>query len=366
MEKDYNYYVQNIKPTDKNALNMANARLDMLAKPPGSLGGLEKIAAKLCAITSKSFPTINKRCVIVLSADNGVVAENVSSAPQEVTAIQTINMLNRLTGVGVLSKHFNTDLMVADVGINADITHPLLINRKIRKSTGNICKEPAMTKQEAQQALLVGIELAKQAKDSNYDVVGVGEMGIGNTTTSSAVLAVLLDYKGEDISKVVGRGGGLEDSAYIKKIDVIKQAIKLHNPNKNDIVDVLSKVGGLDIAAMTGVFIGCAYYGIPVVIDGFISVVAALCAMKLNPLVTEYMFASHYSFESGYALAINQLNLSACLNLDMRLGEGSGCPIMFSIMEAALAVITNMATFEKAKINDDYLNPIRQMGNNAF
>lgn len=361
-----NLVLEAIKKPDNEIYEKAILHLDELAKPPGSLGKLEKIAARLCSISKNLLPSIEKRCVIILAADNGVTEENVSSAPQEVTTIQTINILNGVTGVGVLAKQFNADLKIADIGINSDITHPLLIKSKIRKSTGNITKVQAMTREEAISAFNCGFSLAKSAMEEGYQLIGVGEMGIGNTTTSSAVLASLLGLKSEEIHSVVGRGAGLSDTAYAHKIAVIQTAIDLHKPDKNDPIDILHKVGGLDLAAMVGVYTGGAYYGLPVVIDGFISVVAALSAVRLNPLIKEYLFASHHSFERGYTIAINELGISPCLALDMRLGEGSGCPLMFGIMDASLAILKNMTTFGEAKIDDNYLENIREIGDAAF
>lgn len=355
------FFIDNIKPTDKSAYEKAKSHLDNLAKPPGSLGKLEEIAAKLCAIAGSQTPTIDKRCVIITAADNGVVDAGVSSAPQAVTAVQTINIVNGVTGVGVMAKAFRTDLIVADVGVNAELSHPLLLDRKVRKSTGNITLEPAMSRAEAEAAIAVGIGLAEAAKSAGYELIGVGEMGIGNTTTSSAVLSALLGLSGNDIDSAVGKGAGLNHTAYEHKINVIKASLALHKPDGRDPVDVLYKVGGLDLAAMTGVFIGAAYYGLPVVIDGFISAVAALCAARLNPLTKEYMFASHLSAERGYTPAINALGLSPCLDLGMRLGEGSGCPLMFGVMDAALAAFKDMATFGEANIGDDYLDNIREI-----
>lgn len=355
-----------IKDIEQAIYKQALERLDMLAKPPGSLGKLEEISARLCAIAKNLTPNIDKRCVIIVAADNGVVAEGVSSAPQEVTAIQTINILNGVTGVCVFCKQFNADLMVADIGIQSDISHQDLIQCKIRKSTGNIAKETAMTKSEAVDAFNAGFRLAKKANEMGYRLIGVGEMGIGNTTTSSAVLAALLGLNEEEVSTVTGRGAGLANEAYEHKVNVIKKALLLHKPIQNDPLDILHKVGGLDLVAMTGIYVGCAYYGLPVVIDGFISAVAALCAVRLNPLVKQYMFASHHSYERGYTLAMKELGLSPCLNLDMRLGEGSGCPLMFGIMDAALCALKNMATFGEAKIDDDYLQNIREIGDTAF
>ncbi len=362
MSNTQNLYdvLKKIPDVNQAAYKQAVAHLDNLAKPPGSLGKLEEIAARLAAIGGMSV-SIDKRCVVVLAADNGVVAEGVASAPQSVTAVQTLNILKGITGVGVIAKNFNADLLVADVGSNADISHPLLFNRKIRKSTGNILLEVAMTKSEVVSAIETGIELALMAKDKGYNILGVGEMGIGNTTTSSAVLCALLGLKGDEVSKTVGVGAGLSPEGYDKKVKVIQRALSNHSPSKDDPIDILSKVGGLDLAAMTGVFIGGAYLGLPVVIDGFISSVAALCAVRLNPKVKEFIFASHCSEERGYTLAVKELGLSPCLDLNMRLGEGSGCPLMFGVMDAALSVLKNMATFQEAMIDSEYLETIKDM-----
>ncbi len=347
-----------IEPADKNIMQQANARLNALAKPPGSLGQLEELAARLCGVSRSLSPDITKRCVIVCAADNGVVAEGVSSAPQSVTAAHTINILNGSTGVGVLAKRFGAELMVADIGVNAELKHPGLIDRKLRLSTGNITKEPAMTQAEAQRAVEVGIELAHIAHERGYNLIGVGEMGIGNTTTSSAVLSVLLGLGDNEIASVVGRGAGLDDKAYENKLRVIKDALALHHPDKDNVLGVLAAVGGLDIAAMTGVFIGAAHLRMPVVIDGFISIVAALCAFRLSPVSRDYMFASHISYERGFRLAADMLGLKPVLDLDMRLGEGSGCPILFGLMDASLDILLHMATFEEARIDEEYIEKI--------
>ena len=360
MEKiNYLDALKSVKPTGAGYYTKAKERLDSLVKPLGSLGRLEEIAARLAAIQGTLTPCIDKRCILVFAADNGVYAEGVASAPQAVTAIQTINILNGATGVGVLAKRFNTDIIVADVGVDADLSHERLINMKVRKSTGNIAKEPAMTKEEAEKAIGAGIELAGMAKKGGYQAVGTGEMGIGNTTSSSAVLSALLGLSGNDIDSVVGRGAGLSDINFENKKRIIKEALFLHNPDKNDPVEILFKVGGLDLAALTGVYIGAAYYGLPVVIDGFISIVAALCAARMDPIVKEYMFASHASYERGYAAAAKELGLPACLELEMRLGEGSGCPLMFGIMDGAVEILKNMATFDEAMIDNLYVS---QMG----
>ena len=356
LKDELDKFLNSIEETDKKCLKQAEDRLDNLVKPPKSLGKLEDIASKLASITGNINNSLDKRCVIIMTSDNGVCDEGVSSAPQAVTCMQTINFTKGITGVAVLAHHFKSDLIIVDVGINADINNKDIINRKIRKSTGNIVKEQAMTYEEAIEAINVGIEMARNVKEQGYNVVGVGEMGIGNTTTSSAVLSSLLNIDIEDISNAVDRGAGLTDDRFAHKIDIIKKAVKLHKPDSKDPINVLSKLGGFDIAAMAGAFIGAAYYKLPVVIDGFISIVAALCAYRLNPLVKEYMFTSHHSCERGYTLAMKELELEPSLNLDMRLGEGSGCPIMFSIMDAACSIINDMGTFEEGQIGDEYLN----------
>ena len=353
-------YISQIKTPDKDAMEKAGARLDSLVKPPGSLGKLEDIAVRLAGISGKTVYDSGRRCVIIMCSDNGVVEEGVASAPQGVTAAQTINFTKGLTGAAVIAKQFNTDLIIVDVGINADIQHPLVIDRKIRKSTWNIAKGPAMTRNEAVAAIMAGIETAVDAVKKGYTLLGAGEMGIGNTTTSSAVLCALTGIPAE---LAAGKGAGLREQAYRRKIEVILTALELNKPDAADPVDVIAKVGGFDIAAMAGIYTGAAYTRTPVVIDGFISMVAALAASRLNPVIKEYMFASHASYERGYAHAAGALGIDPCLNLNMRLGEGSGCPIMFALIDAACAVIRDMGTFEQANIDIQYLNEIKEGDN---
>ena len=349
-------YLSQVTPPNELAMDEARRYQAKLAKPPGSLGQLEELSIQLAGITGNLHNKIEKKSLLVFAADNGIVEEGVSSAPQSVTLMQTINLTRAKTGASVLAKHFGCDITVCDVGVNADIKEPAVLNKKIAYGTANIAKEPAMTIAQAEQAILTGIELAlKTAK--NHDVIGIGEMGIGNTTTSSAILSVLLDV---DVEAVTGRGGGITDESFSKKKSVIRQAIALHQPDKNDVIDVLAKVGGFDIAAMCGAFIGAAIAKKPVVIDGFISVVAALCAVRLCPNVRHYLIPSHASFEIGYKLAIEELQLQPMLLLGMRLGEGSGCPLAFEILNAACAIMNNMATFEQAGIDDEYLDEIRE------
>jgi len=343
-----------VSPLDKAAMDAARRRQAQLAKPPGSLGRLEELSIQLAGITGNVHNQIKKKHLLVFAADNGVISEGVSSAPQSVTLQQTINLTRAKTGASTLCKHFGCDITVCDVGVNADIKDTKVLNRKIAYGTQNIAQGPAMTREQAVQAMMIGVDLAKETE---ADVVGIGEMGIGNTTTSSAVLSVLLDA---DVDAVTGRGGGITDQSFQKKKQVIRTAIEINQPDKQDVIDVLSKVGGFDIAAMCGAFIGCAATRRPVVIDGFISAVAALCAYKLCPNSVQYFVPSHASYEIGYKLAMDAMNLQPLFLLGMRLGEGSGCPLAFEILDAACAIINDMATFDQAGIDDGYLDEIRE------
>lgn len=346
--------LRQVSPLDEAAMDKARERQAQLAKPPGSLGRLEELSIQLAGITGKVHNKIEKKHLLVFAADNGVVAEGVASSPQSVTLMQTINLTRAKTGASVLTKHFGGQITVCDVGVNADIREPKVLNKKIAYGTGNILHGPAMTREQAVTAIQTGIQLAL---DTEADVYGVGEMGIGNTTTSSAVLAVLLDAA---VETVTGRGGGLTDEAFLRKKEVIRRSIAVNQPDKNDVVDVLSKVGGFDIAAMCGAFIGAAIRHRPVVIDGFISVVAALCAVRLCPNVRGYLIPSHASYEIGYKLAMDAMELQPIFLLGMRLGEGSGCPLAFEVLSAACGIINDMATFDQAGIDDGYLDEIRE------
>ena len=346
--------IRSVAPLDEAAMAKARERQAQLAKPPGSLGRLEELSVQLAGITGQVHNKIEKKHLLVFAADNGVVAEGVSSAPQSVTLMQTINLTRHKTGASTLCKHFGCEITVCDVGVNADIKEPKVLNKKIAYGTQNIVHGPAMTRGQAMQAIMTGIELAQ---NTDADVLGIGEMGIGNTTTSSAVLAVLLDA---DVDTVTGRGGGITDDSFRKKKEVIKTAILVNRPDKDDVIDVLAKVGGFDLAAMCGAFIGAAATRRPVVIDGFISAVAALCAYQLCPNVRGYLIPSHASYEIGYRLAMDAMGLQPLFLLGMRLGEGSGCPLAFEVLSAACAILNDMATFDQAGIDDGYLDEIRQ------
>lgn len=343
-----------IRPLDRDAMEKARIRQSMLAKPPGSLGMLEELSVQMAGITGRVRNEIRSKRLFVFAADNGVCAEGVTSAPQSVTAAQTAGLAKCRAGGAVIAKHFGCEVTVIDVGVAENVNVDGVINKKIAYGTRNIAVGPAMTRQEAEAAMKVGFDAAFS---STEDIIGVGEMGIGNTTTSSAVLAALTN---SDAAVVTGRGGGITDESYARKIKVIERALAVNSPDPTDAVDVIAKVGGLDIAAMAGAFLGGAARRVPVVIDGFISIVAALCASRICPVAREYMIASHESFEVGYRIASRELSLCPMLKLGMRLGEGSGCPLAFEIVSASCAVMNGMATFAEADIDDGYLDEIRK------
>ena len=370
-EKKLSELLNMVRPLDKDAMKGAADRQAYLAKPPGSLGQLEDISVKIAGITGKIKDNdVAEQGIVVMSSDNGVVEEGVASAPQSVTMSQTINFTRRYTGVSSMAKYFNIDLLVVDLGVAMDIPEELytehmlnedgnipvkIVNRKLSRGTRNLAKEAAMTREQAVTAILTGIEAAKAMKDSGRQIFGVGEMGIGNTTTSAAVLGAITNT---EAAVLVGRGGGLNDEGLEKKTAVVDNAIK--KCASMDVIDILANIGGYDICAMTGAFLGAAIYRLPVVIDGYISVVAACAAQEICPAVTDFMFTSHKSFEIGYNIAIERLGLKPMFDLGMRLGEGSGCPIAFKIIETAVASMNIMKTLEEAAINGDYLEEIRR------
>jgi nicotinate-nucleotide--dimethylbenzimidazole phosphoribosyltransferase len=360
-----------IDEPDKKAIEEAKERQAVLAKVPGSLGRLEDISIKIAGITGKVKDNdVSKQCVAIMCADNGVVCEGVASAPQSVTLCQTINFTRRITGVSSMARYFDIDLLVTDVGVAMEIPKELytdsmltengeipiqIVNRRLANGTQNLAKGPAMTREQAVKALLTGFEAADAMKKAGITLCGIGEMGIGNTTTSSALLGALTGLPAEDL---VGRGGGLNNEGLASKIRIVGDAsIKAA---KMDTIDKLANVGGFDICAMTGTYLGCAKNHIPVVIDGFISIVAACMAREFNPLVTEYMFGSHKSTEIGYIAAMARLGLNPMFDLGMRLGEGSGCPVAFKIIEAACASMSLMKTLAEGSIDDGYLDEIRK------
>lgn len=372
--------IKSIKPADRQAIIQAKSRQAQLAKPPGSLGGLEDMSVRIAGMTGQVINRIGKGCVSVFCADNGVAAEGVASAPQSVTRAQTVNFTRRLTGVGALAKSYDSELLIVDVGVKDPIPESLyddvplrdtskIIDRRLRASgqTDNIAKGPAMTPEEVLQAIGVGVEMADAVRRAGYSILGVGEMGIGNTTTSAALLSAVT---GLDGGETVGRGGGVNDTGFARKKEIVDRvsedfrasggiASASEDARPSQMLAALARMGGFDICAMAGAYLGAAAGRMPVVIDGYISAAAALAAYMLAPAAADYMIASHKSYEKGYTLAINAMKLKPFLSLDMRLGEGSGCPIAFNVIRGACDVMANMATFEEAAINDDYLEEIR-------
>ena len=348
--------IEGIQPIDLDAKEEAKKRLDGLIKPIGSFGKLEEIAEQLAGIHGRVGQKVSKKCTIVMAADHGVCEEGVSACPQDITVSQTINILKGIAGISVLSKYAEADVKVIDIGIKADISYPELEIRKVRKGTDNMSKGPAMTREEAVEAIEVGINIIKELTGQGYELFGTGEMGIGNTSPSSAIL---MGFTGCDAEIAVGKGAGLTEEAYENKKKIISKAIEINNPNAKDPLDVLSKVGGLEICGLVGCFLGAAYYKVPIVIDGFISSAAALAAYKMNPLVKQYMIPSHHSAEPGYNLMMKEMKMEPMLNLHMRLGEGTGCPLAFQIVEAAVEIMNNMATFEEAAMDLSCLVDIR-------
>ena len=372
--------IRTIKPADRQAIIKAKARQQALAKPPGSLGGLEDMSVRIAGMTGNITGRIGRGCVAVFCADNGVAREGVASAPQSVTRAQTINFTRRLTGVGALARSYDSELLIVDMGVKDPIPPELytdtpledthkIVDRRLREGgqTDSIADGPAMTEEEALQAIETGIEMADAVHKAGFSIMGAGEMGIGNTTTSAALLSAIT---GKPAEETAGRGGGVNDEGFARKKEIIDGASEsfrrdggiLACPEEEraeKMLDALVRMGGFDICAMTGAYLGAAAVRMPIVIDGYISAVAALAAYVIAPASADYMIASHKSFEKGYALAIETLELKPFLSLDMRLGEGSGCPVAFSIIRGACDVMADMATFEEAEINDDYLEEIR-------
>lgn len=339
--------IRKINILNSDIMKTVQNRLDNLTKPLGSLGVLEEIVCRISGIKEEYFPKIDRKAILIFCADNGIVDEGVSSCPKVVTSIVTKNFTRGITGINVLSKLAGAEIVVVDVGVDDDINIEGIYNRKIRKGTSNMAKGPAMSRNEAIKAIETGIEIVSKQKDRGINLLGTGEMGIGNTSTSSAVSSVLANI---ELSLMVGIGSGLSNQALENKRKILSKAIEINNPNPNDPIDVLSKVGGFDIAAIAGAYIGAAIHRIPIVMDGFIAQTAALVATKIEPKVKDYIFASHGSAEPGSALILKSLGMKPYLDLGMRLGEGTGAALGFHILDAAVATYTNMGTFEDAHI----------------
>ena len=336
--------IKNIKPLDEEAMEICKKRWNTLGKPLYSLGRLEEMVIQMAGIYRHPMARPKKKAVVVMAADNGVVAEGVTQTGQEATRIVTENMTKENATICILSSISGADVYPVDIGIASEVNNPGIRNKKIKYGTDNMAKGPAMTRQEAIRAIEAGIDVAKELVDKGYDLFATGEMGIGNTTTSSAVCAVLLE---QSVEKVTGKGAGLTSAALLHKIQVIKDSIALNQVDKEDPLDVLSKVGGLDIAGLTGVYIGGAYLGKPVFIDGFISSIAALLAVKLAPLCKNYMFPSHCSNEPAGKMVLDALGFEPYVMANMCLGEGTGAVMGFTICDYAMKAYHELPSFEE-------------------
>ena len=333
--------IQQIEPLNKQVIELAKNKLDLLSKPIGSLGRMEDLCMQLSGIYGEIHFNLEPKVVIGFAGDHGVYEEGVAKDPQWITKAQIPNFAKGVCAVGTLAKFMNADVVAVDVGVKCEEPLEGVLDYKIRQGTSNMAKGPAMTREEAIRSVEVGIEVAKKTLEKGYKVLAIGEMGIANTTPSSAIISVFADC---DPKEVTGKGAGLSPEKVVHKAEVIKGAIALNKPNKEDAIDVLSKVGGFEIGAMAGAILGAAAMHIPVVLDGFISYAAAILAKALCPLSKDYMVASHYSAEPGTVKALELLEMEAMLHLDMRLGEGSGGILVFQLLEAANYLFNHMAT----------------------
>ena len=340
----------NIRPVKTQFYELAQQRLDNLTKPPGSLGRLEEFARRLVAIYKTEMPEIPKKVVFTFAGDHGVAEDGVSAFPQEVTAQMVLNFIHGGAGINVLARHAGADVVVIDIGVNYDFDDlEGLVKRKVVNGTKNIAKGPAMTRDEAVRCVEVGRKLAQEYADKGYRLFATGEMGIANTTPSSAIAAVIT---GKPVSDVTGKGTGIDEIALKNKVRVITKAISVNHPDPRDGLDVLAKIGGAEIGGIAGLCLGAAEKGIPVVIDGFISTAGALIAYTLNPDVADYLFAAHYSVEKGHQSMLAHMKLQPILDLDLRLGEGTGAALAMTIIDAGLKIYREMATFSEAGISD--------------
>ena len=341
--------IERIAPLDEQAIEQARARQNQLTKPPGSLGRLEELSIQIAGITGQPRPRLQQPIVIIMAGDHGIARRGVSAYPAEVTPQMVLNFLHGGAAINVLARHVGARVLVADMGVAADLgAHPGLIDRKVELGTRDFSAEPAMTREQAVEAVEAGIEIAGQVVAEGVDLIAAGDMGIGNTTASSAIVAALT---GRAVSEVTGRGTGVDNAGLARKIDLIERALALHRPNPADGLDVLAKVGGFEIGGLAGVVLGAAARRVPVVIDGFISGAAALIAQRLAPAVQPYLIAGHRSVERGHQAVFAQLELSPLLDLDLRLGEGTGAVLGQSLCMAACKLLDEMATFADAGVS---------------
>ncbi len=342
--------LKNIKPVDGDWYESAQKHLDNLTKPVGSLGRLEEFARRLVAIAANDSPLLDKKVIFTFAGDHGVTEEGVSAFPKEVTPQMVLNFLRGGAGINVLARHAGAEVIVVDIGIDHDFGEiEGLAKMKVVKGTMNFTKGPAMTRDDAVRCLEIGIELAEGYAKKGYKIFGTGDMGIGNTTPSSAIASVLT---GKPVAEVTGKGTGITDESLAKKIAVIENAVKLNKPDPTDAVDVLSKVGGAEIGGIAGLVLGAAANRIPVVIDGFISTAGALIAYCIKPEVKDYMLAAHNSVEIGHKAILDKMGLRPILDLDLRLGEGTGAALAMIMIEAGLKIYKEMATFGEAGVSE--------------
>ena len=349
--------LKKIQPVDTSRTNVIQAQLDNLTKPQGSLGRLEELAKKYCLITGKDKPRIRNKIIFTFAGDHGVTEEGVSAFPKEVTPQMVYNFIRGGAGVNVLAKRSNARVVVVDMGVDHDFekTDGLEI-KKIGRGTRNMTKGPAMTRDEAERAVLAGVELVEKYREG-LDLLGTGDMGIGNTTPSSAIVSVVT---GAEPEKVTGRGTGIDDRSLRNKVAIIKKAVAVNDPDPKDALDVLAKVGGYEIGGIAGLVLGAALYKIPVVVDGFISTAGALVAAELNPLVKGYIIAAHQSVEIGHRKMLEHLEQVPLLDLNLRLGEGTGAALGMSLVEAGVKILTEMATFADAGVAEKNEEPVKR------
>jgi nicotinate-nucleotide--dimethylbenzimidazole phosphoribosyltransferase len=339
-----------IKPVNRAIEPDIQKHLDNLTKPKGSLGYLEEIAKQYCLITGTTKPKIGKKAIFTFAADHGVADEGVSAFPKEVTPQMVLNMLSGGAAVNVLANHAGAEVNIVDIGVDYDFKDIKgLIDKKVRYGTDNIAKGPAMSEKEANLSIEIGIELAHEAIDSGVTLIGTGEMGIANTTPSAALFTAFMDKTPEEVT---GVGTGIDNERLKHKVEVVKKALEVNKDSMYDPISTLASVGGLEIAGICGLIIGAASRNTPVVVDGFISSAGALCAYKICPKVKDYMFFSHKSKEKGHIKFLEWMGAKPILDLDLRLGEGTGAALAFNIIEASIKIYNEMATFESAKVSD--------------
>jgi nicotinate-nucleotide--dimethylbenzimidazole phosphoribosyltransferase len=340
--------IAQIGPLDESAMAAARARQDGLTKPQGSLGQLETLSIQLAGILGQPLPEIRYKTIVTMVGDHGVVSEGVSAYPQEVTAQMVINFLNGGAAINVLARHVGARVVVVDMGVAADLQpHPDLVDKKVAPGTGNIACGMAMSREQALQAVMAGVEVVEAELERGLDILGVGDMGIANTTPSAAIAAALT---GRPPAEIVGRGTGVDDAGLARKVDAVQRALLVNRPDPANALDVLAKVGGFEIGGLAGATLTAAAHRRPVMVDGFISTAAAMIAVGLAPQVRPYLIAAHRSQEHGHSIMLDWLGLEPLLDLEMRLGEGTGAALSISLAEAACKILRQMATFGEAGV----------------